>query len=154
MTFEELEKKLNHRQRKFVHHLLDGLSQTEAAIAAGYSVKSAASQASELVRKPVIIAYRKAYAQAVYERMGLTPETIALKLLDILDRCMQATPVLKWDPKLREWAESGVWQFDARNATRVLELLGKNAGMFTERVSVSGTIGSLEELLSQAPSVK
>ena len=138
-TIAELEKLLNIRQRKFVGYLLDGLSQTEAAIKAGYSAKTAASQATDLLKNPKVSAYRRALAGEVFKRLGLTPDAIALKLYEIFERCMQKKPVMEWDSGSKTWVESGTWQFDAKGATRVLELLGKNTGMFAERVDINGS---------------
>ena len=147
VTLSELERKLNEREKQFVLHLVSGLSGTESAIKAGYSPKTAASQASRMLRNVKISAYRRALTRAILEQRCLTPESIALMLFEIYERCMQKSPVLEWNRETREWLESGVWQFDARGATRVLELLGKNAGMFVEKVQVSGHVGGIEEYL-------
>ncbi|MCL1819409.1 MAG: terminase small subunit [Oscillospiraceae bacterium] len=138
MEIKELEKRLNIRQRKFVAHILEGLSQTEAAIRAGYSVKTAASQASDLLKNPKVAAYRRVLAGVILEQQGLTPDAISLKLLEIYERCMQKKPVMEWDKDKKEWTESGEWRFNAKGAIKVLELLGKNAGMFTDKVEHSG----------------
>lgn len=53
------------KQAHFVDELLLGASQTEAAIAAGYSEKTAKSQASRLMKEPAVLA---AYAERVRER--------------------------------------------------------------------------------------
>lgn len=143
-----LERLLNVRQKKFVAFLLTGISQTEAAVLAGYSQKTAASQASDLLKSPKVSAYRRALTRAMLDSLCLTPEAIALRLFEIYERCMAKSPVLEWNSESRAWVPSGLWQFDARGATRVLELLGKNSGMFSERVQVSGSVGGLEEFIS------
>ena len=150
MALKDLERLLNLRQKKFIAFLLAGLSQTEAAIQAGYSPKTAASQATDLLKNPKVSAYRRAYTHAVLDQLCLTPESIALRLFDIYERCMQKKPVLVWSTEDHAWVESGKWQFDSKGATRVLELLGKNAGMFTERVQISGNVGGLEAWLTSA----
>jgi len=137
MTLAELEKLLNLRQRKYVLHLVSGMSQTDAAIAAGYSPKTAASQASDLLKIPKILAYRRALTCAVLERACLTPESIAINLFGIYTRCMQAMPVEIWDYEQRCYVKTGEFQFDSRGAIRVMELLGKNLGMFKDRVEHS-----------------
>jgi len=148
MPIEQIEKLLNIRQRKFVANLfMPGVSQTEAAAMAGYSPKTAASQATMLLKNPKVSAYRRALAGAIFDSLGLSPAAIALKLHEIYERCMQKEPVMEWDSILHEWVPSGQWKFDSKGATRVLELLGKNVGMFTERVSVSGSIEGLEPYL-------
>jgi phage terminase small subunit len=132
VEISNLEKTLNARQKKFVAHIVEGLSQTEAAVRAGYSKKTAASQASDLLKNPKVAAYRRALTCAVLEQLCLTPEAIALKLYGIYERCMSDS------------------DFNPKGAIRVLELLGKNAGMFAERVEHSGgvrigTSGSVDD---------
>jgi phage terminase small subunit len=134
----ESEEKLDIRQRKFVAYLVEGMNQTDAAIAAGYSAKTARAQAHNILKRPKIAAYRRALTIAIFEQLGLTEESIAMRLFEIYERCMQKEPVMVWDSDTKEWVESGMWKFDAKGAIRVLELLGKNAGMFTERVDLSG----------------
>jgi len=139
MGLRELERLLTMKQRKFVLGLVSGIgNQTNAAIAAGYSPKTAASQATENLKKPKVAAYRRALTCAVLERACLTPASISLKLLEIFERCMEAIPVLEWDAALKEHVPTGEYQFNARGAIKVMELLGKNAGMFKDKVEHSG----------------
>jgi len=147
LSASELKKLLNARQERFVALLVDGCGQTEAAVKAGYSSKTAASQASDLLKIPKVAAYRRALTRVVLDRLCLTPESIALRLFEVYERCMSARPVLTWDSDVRAWVERGVFQFDAKGATRVLELLGKNAGMFADKVQVSGHVDGLEGYL-------
>ena|GEM_PF-340241 len=148
MTLVELERVVTLRQRKFVAYLADGLSGTEAAVKAGYSARTAASQASELLRNPKVSAYRKEFMKTVLERLCLTPESIAVRLYEVYERCMSKTPVLEYDRDAKEHVPSGEWQFDSRGAVRVLELLGRNAGMFAERVQLAGSGGVLEDYMA------
>ena len=148
MPLAELERELTLRQRKFVAYLSEGFSGTEAAAKAGYSARTAASQASELLRSPKVAAYRKQFTKLVLERLCLTPESIALRLYEVYERCMCKSPVLEYNKDTREHEPTGTWQFDPRGATRVLELLGKNAGMFTERVQLTQSGGALEDYMA------
>jgi len=134
-------------QKKFVELRLQGFGQKKAAVAAGYKEKSADKQASENRRNPKLLAYERALIREDPRLATLIPELLLLCLLDALEQCMQKKPVLEWDHGSRSWVESGSWQFDARGALRAIEILGKHLGMFTERVQVSGSIGSLESFL-------
>ena len=62
-TVVELGKKLTERERAFVRQYLVDLNGTQAAIRVGYSEKTAASQASRLLRKSDVQAYRDALLQ-------------------------------------------------------------------------------------------
>ncbi len=57
LTESEPLRRLSPRYVKFAEARIDGANQTQAAIAAGYSVHSAASQGSVLARNPRIQAY-------------------------------------------------------------------------------------------------
>ena len=130
--------RLNERQKRFVlEHLNNGGNGTEAAIAAGYSPRSAAVQASRLLRDDNVQAYRRTCARELYNALGLTPEQIGLRIWDVFQRCMQAEEHLSWDQEAHAFLPDGSWQFDAKNALRALELLGKQAGAFTERVEIT-----------------
>ena len=138
MTKAELERELTDRQKRFVlEHLKNGGNGTEAAIAAGYSPKSAHVQASRMLNDDKVNAYRRMCARELYKAAGITPEQIGLELLTVFKRCMQGEPHLSWDSDARAYLPDGTWVFDYRGALKALELLGKQAGAFTERVEIS-----------------
>lgn len=153
---EKLENELTARQKCFVEEYEKDFNATEAALRAGYAAgaasedgrrKSAASQASRLLRNDKIIAYRRARARALYERMGLDQNKIALKLMEIYQRCMQEKAVLEWDREEREYVNRGSYVFDAKNAIRCLELLGNELGMFSSKINVRADLQGVEEYL-------
>ncbi len=138
---EELEKSLTERQRRFVsEYLSNGGNGTEAAIIAGYSKKSAAAQASRLLNDAKVSAYRRARARQVYNNLGLTPEKIGLDLYEIVQRCMSAVPHLSWNSETHQWEQDGTYVFDAKGATRALELLGRMEGIFKDKLEVTGGV--------------
>lgn len=122
---EELGRNLKPRERQFVREYLQDLNGTAAAIRCGYSERSAASQASRLLRKPEIREYRDALLKEQFEAIGVTKHTLAAEVWEVFQRCMEKKPVLEWNSDLREWVESGNWSFDSKGALRALDLLGK-----------------------------
>jgi phage terminase small subunit len=123
------EPELNERQKRFVaEYIRNGGNGTEAAIAAGYSPKSAAVQASRMLSDDKVLAYKRALARQVYYNLGLTDEQIALDLREIYNRCMTASPHLSWDSEAHAWMPDGTWQFDARGAVKALEMLLRMSG--------------------------
>lgn len=145
-TAEELGKQLKPRERQFVHEYLKDLNGTQAAIRVGYSEKNAASQASRLLRKPEIRAYRDALLQEQFDAIGVTKHTIAAEVWDIFRKCTQKEPVLEWDSISREWVHKGEWQFDVKGALKALDMLRQ---MLPEMNKGSGGgAGSLEDLLA------
>lgn len=122
------EKKLNSMQERFVQEFVAGANATQAAIAAGYSEKTAAAQASRLLKNDAVAAYRREYAKKVYDRLGVSAETLALELEAIKRRCMTAEPHMSWNSETKEWQPDGNWIFDAGGAIKAIktqaELLG------------------------------
>lgn len=134
MSLDELERLLTRKERRFVEEYdLDG-NGTQAAIRAGYTPgkknASAAVQASKLLRSAKVSAYRRARANELCRQLGISSETIRLNVMDIYRRCMVAKPVLKYDPDLRDWVETGEYVFDSKGALKAMELLGKPLGVF------------------------
>lgn len=157
-AYEELERSIPARQRRFIEEYEKDLNGTEAAIRAGYAAsakdeasrkRSAAVAASRMLRNDKLSAYRRARARLLCEQIGLDNNKIILRLEDIFKRCTAAEPVMAWDSEAHDWRESGVWKFDAKNALRALELMGGELGMFGQKVQVSGSIGGIESYLAK-----
>lgn len=122
-TAAELAKDLTPRERLFVREYITDLNGTQAAIRAGYAEKSAASQASRLLRKEAVRAYRDALLQEKFDEIGITRPSLCAETWEVYRRCMQKKAVLEWDSERRAWIESGEWQFDAKGALRALDML-------------------------------
>lgn len=122
-TAAELGRDLNPQYRKFVQEWMVDMNATRAAIAAGYSEKSAAQTASRLMRRPDIRRYRDALMAEAFEDLGVTRHSIASRVWEIYERCMQKKPVLVWSTADKEWIESGVWQFDTKGALKALAMM-------------------------------
>ena len=63
-----MQKKLTPKQARFVAEYLNDLNATQAAIRAGYSKRSACSQAFDLLRKPEIAAAVQARREKLAEK--------------------------------------------------------------------------------------
>lgn len=142
----ELGKALKPRERQFVREYLKDLNGTKAARRVGYSEKSAASQASRLLRKPEVRAYRDALLQEQFDAIGVTKHSIAAEVWEIYQKCCQKKPVLEWDSSVHGWVESGEWQFDVKGALKALDMLRQ---MLPEMQKDGGgdSFGGLEAML-------
>lgn len=137
---------LKPKERLFVRNLLKlHLNGTKAAIETGYSPKSAASQASRLLRKPEVRAYRDALLSEQFDEIGVTKASLASEVWGMYQKCAQKVPVLEWDSEAHAYQETGLWSFDAKGALRALEMLSR---MLPELSADEDEEESLEDLLS------
>ena len=137
----------NAQHERFVQELVKGASQREAYRAAGYNTKSDAgadASASRLLSNAKVAA-RLAEIQTkvealTVEKTAVTKAWVIAKLVENVERAMQAEPVLD-----NEGKETGEYQYNGSVANRALELLGKEQGMFIDRKEV-GKPGDFDNL--------
>ena len=136
--------KLTDKQKEFVRQYLVDLNATQAAIRAGYSVKTAYRQGADLLQKTSIReAIEKAQAKRA-RRVEVTQDYVLSNLVEVVERTMQRAPVTdRKGEQVTDEEGRAVWTFDAKGANRALELLGKHLGIFADRVraEVSGPDG-------------
>ena len=106
------------RQERFVAEYLVDLNATQAAIRAGYSVKTAYSIGNENLKKPAI-------ARAIEDARDQRAEEVGRCAVDVLKDIRAVTMAAR-----REG--------DFKTALRGLELEGRHLGMFVNRVEHSG----------------
>ena len=109
---------ITEKQKLFILEYQKDGNATQAALRAGYSEKTAYSIGQRLLKKPVIQKALEADLIARAERLTITADDVIRDLITIKDRCMTGKP------------------FDARGAIKALELIGKNLGMFTNKIQV------------------
>lgn len=123
---ELLGEQLRPMERLFVReYLANHMNGKLAATIAGYSEKTAESQASRLLRKPGVKAYRDALLKEQFDAIGVTKHSIAAEVWELYQRCTAKEPVLEWDSVNRAWEHKGVWTFDVKGALKALEMLDK-----------------------------
>ncbi len=140
---------LNPKQKKFVEEYLTIGNGKAAAVAAGYSPKSAESQASRLLSMPEVQAYRRDLEQKMFDELGITQAWIGRRLVEIVDRCMQKTPVLEWNSATRQKEPNGEWQFDQNGATRALHELFVQLGFAQGQEETKEQRQSFEDWLAE-----
>ena len=116
---------MNSQQQQFCDEYLIDLNGTQAAIRAGYSPDTARQYASQLLDIEEIQEYISAKQKRVSEKLDYTLERVLLNFAKIHDRCMQGEPVLDFDGN-----PTGEWKFDAGNANRANENIGKHLGFY------------------------
>lgn len=120
---EDVKRAITDKQKRFVREWMTDMNGTRAAIRAGYSEKSAAQTASRLMKDPAVREYRDALLKEEFDSLGITRHSLAVEVWRVYERCAAATPVLQWDSRLREYIESGQWEFNARGCLKALGML-------------------------------
>lgn len=119
------------KQEAFAIEYLKDKNATQAAIRAGYSKKTAASIAWELLERPDVKQFIGAKQEEALKNATVTVDGIVEQLKEIA-----ANPLSKDSDRIR-----------------ALELIGKYLGMFTEKVEMKGQIDTavtkLDGILSQ-----
>lgn len=82
---EELAKKITKQQREFVENYILDMNQLRAALAAKYSPKSAASQASQLLNNPKVQAYLQARLKEKRAKHEINADWFVRRLVKIVD---------------------------------------------------------------------
>lgn len=117
------QKKLTHKQARFVEEYLIDLNATQAARRAGYSAKTAGQMGERLLKKVEI---KQAIDRAIKKRCEATERT--------------AKDVVRDIEKLKDeaWKDG-----DLKTALKALELEGKHRGAFTERLDHTSSDGTM-----------
>ncbi len=110
-------RRLTEKQKRFCDEYLVDYNATQAAVRAGYSVKSAYSIGEENLRKPEL----KTYIDERLEQLRSAKTATAAEVMEFLTEVM------------RDENEGSVSRLKAA------ELLGKRFGLFTDKVAVSGS---------------
>lgn len=140
--------KLTAKQSRFVDEYLVDLNGTQAAIRSGYSAKTANTKAAQLLAKVNI-------QQAIQERMnrrsertGITSDFVLNGIAKNIARCEQGEPVRDRSGELvmietPNGEVAPAYRYDASNALKGYELLGKHLKLFTDKVDHSSEDGSM-----------
>lgn len=165
---------MNQKQKAFASEYVIDYNATQAAIRAGYSERSAYSQAHELLKKPEVKKAIQELEEAASERTAITKDMV----LKELARVAFVDPRKLFDeegrPKDIRFLDSDTAaalasvdiyeEFDYNgdekelsgytkkykwaDKLRALEMLGKHLGMFTDKVHVEGTVDTGSDKLA------
>lgn len=139
---------LTPKELRFVDEVLVDGNATRAAREAGYSKRSAHVTGARLLKKAKVAALIAERRAALHTKLELDQEYVRRGLKKVADLSMDlvGTEVKRGKRKVR------VQTYDPKAATKALELIGKDQGMFKPDVNVSVTGGmSLEQLLQLLP---
>jgi phage terminase small subunit len=167
------ERKLTNKQERFCQEYMIDLNATQAAIRAGYSKKTAAEMGHENLTKPHIAAKVHAMLEEARKRAAKTADDIRERLehigftdlTDIIEFNEHGMTVLKnsKDIKPEHAAALESVQFTQTdsainfkvkkiNPLKALELLGKEQGMFVDKVEHGGSVQHIVEVVNYGDS--
>ena len=131
----------NSKHEKFAHGVAKGLAAGQAYRDAGYSGKGADQSAAALLRNPKISErvdeIKGNIEKAVEAKVSVSKSWVISKLKANLERALQEVEVLDHKGK-----PTGEYRYEGNVANRALELIGKELGMFKERVVPENPDGS------------
>ncbi len=139
-------RKLTPKQDMFCREYLVDLNATQAAIRAGYSAKTAEWQGPQLLRKTHVAAKIQELKDKRADRIEVTADYVLKTIIDTVERCKQAEPVLdrKGEPVMVA-DENGelrpIYKFDSQAVLKGAELLGKHLALFTDKQEITGKGG-------------
>jgi len=131
--------KLNDKTEAFCHEYLLDYNGTQAAIRAGYSKKTAYSQASRLLKNVDVLSRVRALQAEKTAQMSITQDWVIQQLVEVVKKSNKVIPVQEWNYEEKCMVDTGEFQFDSRGATKGLELIGKHLGMFVDKMEVTTT---------------
>lgn len=124
------------KQQRFVEEYCVDLNASQAALRAGYSSKTSASQGGRLLQNVEI-------KRAIMDRnerrsadVNVTADWVLHKLIENAEKAAQAIPVLD-----KKGEPTGEYTYYPNAVNRALELIGKHMGMFPDKVQHSGPGG-------------
>lgn len=128
-------KNLSPKQEKFVQEYLIDLNATQAAIRAGYSEKTAQEQSSRLLSNVMVKAAISAAKNDRNERVKVDQDYVLNKIVETVERCSQAAPVIGKDgkPVLVKTPTGEIvpaYAFDAMAVLKGTDQLAKHVGLY------------------------
>ena len=117
------------QQMRFVVEYMKSGNAAEAAVSAGYSAKSAASRASKLLAMPAVQEYRQQVAREMFAQIGVDENWIGLKLVTLVESCMEGSPHMVRNPVTHEMEPDGTWQLNASGAAKAIHELRDHMGL-------------------------
>ncbi len=119
----------NQRHEKFALGLFEGKTDGQAYVDAGY--KLSRPHAARLATNDKIRGRLAFLQNQVAEKAGVDRAWVIERLVEIVDRAMQAEAVTDSEGKL-----TGEYTFQGSIANKALELIGKDIGMFKDAAPV------------------
>lgn len=144
------------KQQRFVDEYIIDLNATQAAIRAEYSEKTAYAQGQRLLKNVEIARLIQSRMDDRAERTKIDADFVLQGIARNIARCEQGAAVTdrSGEPVMTEGPDGEVaplWKYDAANALRGYELLGKHLKLFTDKIEheAGDSLKTLAELMAE-----
>lgn len=135
-------KKLTDKQKRFCEEYVVDLNAIRAyklVYANCKSDRTASANSSRLLANANVAAYVRELKEQIAQEAKVTAADVLKDLIEVKNRCMQATPVKVWDSDSHSYVDSDAeFTFDSKGANTALKLIGEHLGMFQKKVELSG----------------
>ena len=135
-------KKLTDKQKRFCEEYVVDLNAIRAYKLVYINCKSdrtASANSSRLLANANVAAYVCELKEQIAQETKITAADVLKDLIEVKNRCMQATPVKVWDSDSHSYVDSDAeFTFDSKGANTALKLIGEHLGMFQKKVELSG----------------
>lgn len=135
--------KLTPKQELFCREYMIDLNAMQAAVRAGYSPSSARNQGSLLLDKPEVQNFIAILSAERNSKLTIDAAYVLRQAVLLHERCMQQVkPKTMRNKTVEDEDGNTVYEFDATNALKALELIGKHVsvGAFKERMEMTGDL--------------
>lgn len=122
------------KRERFCEEYINDYNAMRAAVRAGYSPKTARSYGYQLLKnKKVIARICELQEEYIKKRLFDDKNRVIKELWEMYEKAMQAKPVTVWDKELKDYVETGEYQFDDKIAMKCLEFIIRLCAMTAEK---------------------
>ena len=100
--------------------------------------QTAASEGSRMLKNPKVLLYLQELREKKRKNDLIDRNFVLENLVQVVERCMNASPVTKYNPKTRQHEQAhdhegnSIWRFDSLGANKALETLAKMTGELSD----------------------